>query len=218
MKKLWKIIKVLVWTFVAVFVISLAIVVGVASSHRPVGKADAIIVLGAAINTPAAYNRALEGLRLYEAGDAKVLVLSGGQDYAGAQTEAVYMENAILSEVAKSSSGTLSASSDSASPPEGENNKVLRAMPPMVLDPDSRSTYDNIENSKKLLPQAHSVIIVSDSFHLARGVLMAKAAGFGPVYWSSPQPTYYKLGELAYYYLREAFGLIDYLPKFFTAR
>jgi uncharacterized SAM-binding protein YcdF (DUF218 family) len=97
---------------------------------------------------------------------------------------------------------------------EGEETK----MPSMILETNANSTYQNIVNSKALIPQAKSIIIVSDSFHLARAVLMAKREGFGPVYWSSPDPYYYSKRELVYYYMREVLAMVDYIPKFITGR
>jgi len=153
-----------------------------------VQKADAIIVLGAAINTPSLYNRTLDGLKLYNQGWAPVMVLTGGVDYPKSIPEAVYMEKVILQNAS--------------------------TVPDLILEENANSTYQNIVNSKALIPQDKSIIIVSDSFHLARAVLMAKREGFDPVYWSSPNPAYYSKRELAYYYMREVLAMIDYLPKF----
>ena len=189
LKKIWKIIKILIIACGAVYILSLGIVVFFGQYRRPIQKADAIIILGAAINTPALYNRSLQGLRLYEQGDADVLVLSGGVDYPKSIPEAKYMENVIVAHTSSS--------------------------PVLYLEDKSQSTFENIGFSKRLIPNAHSVIIVSDNYHLARGVITAKAAGFSPVYWSSPDSSkYYPKGELFYHYLREALALIDYVPKF----
>jgi uncharacterized SAM-binding protein YcdF (DUF218 family) len=114
-------------------------------------------------------------------------VLSGGRISAADISEAGFMQKVIK----KNSSTT----------------------PSMILEEQSHSTYENIKNSKALLPQAQSVVVVSDKFHLARAALLAKRAGFKKVYWSGPEPSYYKTTELAYYYLREAVALIFYLPK-----
>ncbi len=208
MRKLWKTIRYLIYATCAVFVISLGVVIGVGHWQRPVGQADAIIVLGAAIKTPAAYNRALEGLKLYDEGKAPVLVLSGGEDYPKSISEAQYMENAVLDEVAKESDSNLSLNP---SPQKGRENKA----PVMILEQNSQSTFENIADSKKLIPSAKSVIIVSDTYHLARGVITAKLAGFSPVYWKAPETSGgYSSADLVFHYLREAAALIDYLPKF----
>jgi vancomycin permeability regulator SanA len=55
---------------------------------------------------------------------------------------------------------------------------------------------------------------VSDSFHLARAVILAKRAGFKNVYWASPDQGYYSVDDKRYYYFREFLAMIWYLPKF----
>jgi uncharacterized SAM-binding protein YcdF (DUF218 family) len=217
MKKAFKIIRYLVYAVCVVFVITLGIVIGIGHWHRPVGNADAIVVLGAAIKTPASYNRALQGLKLYEEGKAPVLVLSGGVDYPKSISEAQYMRDAVLDEVARESANdhphpVSSTGQALTSPLQGEEKIKV---PMMILESSSQSTFENIKNSKQFLPDAHSVIIVSDTYHLARGVLTAKAQGFGPVYWSAPKnASYYPLTELIFHYLRETMAMISYLPKF----
>jgi uncharacterized SAM-binding protein YcdF (DUF218 family) len=62
-----------------VFIVDLLTVLVFGIYQPQIKKADAIIILGAAINTPALYNRSLQGIRLYDEGKANVLVLSGGR-------------------------------------------------------------------------------------------------------------------------------------------
>lgn len=170
-----------------------ALIWGVAHTRPEIKHADAIIILGAAINTPALTNRTKEGLEIYEQGKADVIVLSGGKIADADISEAQYMEKVI------------------------KKNKSMEKVD-YILEEDSHSTYDNIRNSKaKLEDEGHktdSIIIVSDAFHLARAFLMAKRAGFETVYWSAPSSGYYKRDELRYYYLREFAAMINYLPKF----
>ena len=188
MKKLWKILKFIAVAIAGIFFLDFVVVMFF-SVYRPnIKQADAIVILGAAINTPALYNRSLEGLRLYQEGKANVLVVSGGVDYPKSMSEAAYM------------AGVITTNSS--------------ATPPLILESNSQSTYENINYSKKLIPAAKSIILVSDSFHLARAVLVAKRVGFGHVYWSSPKPTYYKKGELVFYYIREMAAMVEYIPKF----
>ncbi len=189
MKRFRKIVKYLLYIIVSFLLVDLAVVVFFSVYRPPLQKADAIIILGSAINTPSLYNRTMDGLKLYNQGKAAVMVLSGGVDYPRSMPEADYMEKVIL---------------QNASSP----------LPNLILEPNSNSTYQNIVNSKALIPNAKSIIVVSDSFHLARAVLMAEREGFSPVYWSSPDPVYYNKTELAFYYLREVFAMIDYIPKF----
>jgi uncharacterized SAM-binding protein YcdF (DUF218 family) len=188
MQKLWKIYKYVAVTAVTLLLIDLAIVIFF-SLYRPnIPQADAIVILGAAINTPALYNRSLEGLRLYEGDKAPLLVLSGGRISDKDISEATYMQRTI-----------------------GKNtDKPLN----LILEEDSHSTYENLNNTKNKIGSDKSIVIVSDEYHLARGVIMAWREGFYPVYWSAPEPTYYKNSELVYYYMREVMAMISYIPKF----
>ena len=171
-----------------VFLVDATVVLFFGFFRPKVEKADAIVILGAAINTPALDNRSLEGLRLYERGMANELVLSGGVDYPKSMPEAEYMKKVILQNTSSS--------------------------PEIILDPDSHSTYENLKNTKSLIGSGKSIIIVSDEYHLARGVLIAKRMGFGPIYWSSPKAAHYKTSEMAFYYMREVMAMISYIPKF----
>lgn len=190
MKKNWlrNFGKAIIIVLIAIVIIDTALVLGFAWTKPAISKADAAIVLGAAINTPALYNRTLEGLKLFEQGKVSVLALSGGRVSEKDISEAQYMERVIK-----------------------RNAKI---MPTLILDQESRNTYENIKNVKNKLPEAKSVVVVSDEFHLARAVILAKRAGYTNVYWSSPQPTYYTNSELAYYYFREIVAMITYIPKF----
>lgn len=177
---------------VAAIIVLLDGVLLVTFAHwRPnIGSANGIIVLGAAINTPALYHRTLTGLDLYEQGKAKVMVLSGGKIAESDISEAQYMEKVIK------------ANAD--------------APVNYVIEDQSGNTYENIRNSKAKLGDASSVVIVSDEFHLARAVLLAKRAGFKQVYWDAPKPTYYNPSQLRFYYFREFVAMISYIPKFIT--
>ena len=169
------------------FSISLLFVTAMADLSPHLGQADAILVLGAAINTPALTNRSLVGLHLYEQGQAPLLVLSGGRISDKDISEAGYMKKIILQHAA--------------------------SQPPMVLEEQSHTTFQNVKNSRGLLNGAKSVIVVSDEFHLARAFLLLKRNGFKSVYWAGPEPTYYSRDKLMFYYLRETLALIFYLPK-----
>ena len=191
MKKAWRIIKICTFAAGGVFLASLLFVIIFGQTKPGIPKTDAVIILGAAINTPALYNRSLEGLSIYESGKADLIILSGGRVSDKDISEAGYMKKVIY----RHASGTL----------------------PIILEEQSHSTFENLENAKILAPQVKSLVVVSDRFHLARGVLVAKAAGFKPVYWSAPDQSYYPLNELAFYYVREAVALISYLPRLIAA-
>lgn len=189
-KRLWKIYKYIAITVFSLLVLDLAVVLFFGFYRPSIKKADAIVVLGAAINTPALYNRSLEGLRLYEAGDANVIVASGGRISSKDISEAQYIERSMQSK---------------------QNSKILVSV---ILEDQSRDTYENLANTKEKIGGKKSIIIVSDEYHLARAVIMAKRFGFGPVYWSSPKPVYYSDSELVFYYAREVLAMIAYLPRF----
>ncbi len=173
---------------VVVLVVDVGTVLVFAHARPDIPKSDAIIVLGAAINSKAAHNRALEGLRLYEAEKAPIIIASGGKISESDISEAQYISKVI--------------------------GKNTQKNPVIILEDQSGNTYENIKNSRAKLPQAKSVIVVSDSFHLARGVLLAKKFGFDSVSWSSPEESYYRGSELRYYYLREFVAMIGYIPRF----
>ncbi len=173
---------------VGLFVLDVAVVLGFSQYRPQIQKADAVVVLGAAIYTPALYNRSLEGLSLYEQGKAPEIVVSGGRISDKDISEAGYMKKII----------TANAKEEV----------------PVILEDQSHSTYENLKNTREKIGQGKSIIIVSDEFHLARAVLLAFRMGFHPVYWSAPKPTYYNKKDLAYYYMREVFAMISYIPKF----
>ena len=188
-RKVWKIVKYLAYVALGVFAaVFLAIFIFGQTGRLPSRPVDAIVVLGAAVNTPAIYNRSLQGLKLYEAGDAPLIVLSGGVDYPGAISEAEYMRRVVDS---------------------------LASVPVfLTLEDQSHSTFENLQNTRDKIGRGKSLIIVSDRFHLARAVLTAKVLGFGPVYWSSPEPNNFVL----FYYLRETAAMFSYIPKFVTGK
>jgi uncharacterized SAM-binding protein YcdF (DUF218 family) len=193
MKIVLKTLKYFVLAVLLVFIINIGLIYTIANTRPHIEHADAIIVLGAAINTPALTNRTIEGLRLYKDGKADVMVLSGGKIAASDISEAEYMEKVI--------------------------KRFSDEPVEYLLEETSGTTYENIKNSQARLREAGradkgSVVIVSDEFHLARGVVLAKRAGFETVYWSAPAPNYYSHAQLRFYYLREFMAMLNYIPKF----
>jgi uncharacterized SAM-binding protein YcdF (DUF218 family) len=188
MRKLWKICKVILLAVLSIFILDILIVVFFSFYRPEIKKSDAIVVLGAAISTPSLYYRSLQGLKLYEQGDATVMVLSGGRISNKDISEALDMQKVI------------------------DRNSSTSV--PTILEDQSHSTYENITFTKKKLGSGKSLIVVSDDFHLARSSLLAMREGFWPVYWSSPSPEYYNYEQLVFYYAREIFAMIDYIPKY----
>lgn len=157
--------------------------------------ADAVVVLGAAIYTPALYNRTVRGLEVYEAGLADAMVLAGGKVAPSDLSEAEYMEQVVLSRA--------------------------EADPVYYLEDLSKNTYENINNTKRILEREldkpvgqMSLVIVSDEYHLGRAFAVAKRAGFETVYWRSPTAKAYETQELKFYYFREFLAMFRYIPRF----
>lgn len=185
---LFRRLKQIILILLLLAVIDAGIVLGFAFYQPEAEKADAIVILGAAINSPALYNRTLAGLKLYQEEKAPVIVLSGGKIAERDISEAGYMQKVI--------------------------NRTATQPVNMILEDQSDNTYDNIKNTRKKIPDAKSLIIVSDRFHIARAYLLARRNGFERVYWDSPQAKYYSVEEMSYYYFREMVAMIWYLPKF----
>jgi len=189
MRRFFRIINGLLIVILIIVLADVGLVMSFANTRPELKQADAAIVLGAAIGSPAAYNRALEAVVLIDSGKIDTVVVTGGKIADRDQSEAEYMAKVIRAQVASQ-------------------------QPTIILESESRSTYENIKNAKAKIPESESVVIVSDEFHLARGVMLAKRAGFETVYWTAPEPTYYQKGELTWYYLREFAAMISYIPHF----
>ena len=185
-----RLVKYICVFIVAIIVCDGAFVLGFPKERLPkVGdKVDAVVVLGAAPNSPAIRNRAELGREVYEAGLAKTIVLTGGVTSSKDESEAKNMARFL----SKNTSTTL----------------------PLVLEEHSVNTFENLENSKGLVPGVSSIIIVSDAYHLPRAFLIAKRLGYKDVYWDSPDSGYYRPSELAWYYAREMVAIVAYVPKF----
>ena len=113
-------------------------------------EADAIVVLGC--RGSAVLRRRLEiGIRLFEAGAAPLLVLSGGG--SGPLPEAEIMRRAAIA--------------------HGVSETA------MLVDPVSRDTFENARETERLLGARGlgSVLLVSDRVHLPRAALLFRLAG-----------------------------------------
>ena len=113
-------------------------------------KADAIVVLGCRGST-ALKRRLGIGIRLFQAGAAPLLVLSGGG--SGPTPEAELMRRSA----------------------------IAHGVPPtaLLIDPVSRDTFENARETARLLSARglRSVLLVSDRVHLPRAALLFRLAG-----------------------------------------
>ncbi len=155
--------------------------------------ADAILILGAKVNldnspSQTLYQRTMQAVALYDQYKATYIITTGGVGL-GPKPEAT-------------------VSKDIATQNGIPEDKIL-------ADINSHDTFENVGDAKQLAQtkDIKSVIVVSDRFHVARGVLVARHFGFNPVYWDFPSGNYYSKESLFKNYAREAIAIIFYLPK-----
>lgn len=151
-------------------------------------KADAAIVLGAAVwgneVSPVFRERINHAIDLYRSGKVRKIILTGGQGNSDELTEAATARRyAIKNGV-----------------PEDD----------ILIEESSHTTYENVVNAKQLVDAngLKKVLIVSDPLHMKRAVAMASDIGLEA--YPSPTPTTRyqgwraQLGSLiheTYYYL-----------------
>ncbi len=168
-------------------VMDVVFVLGAAFVEPKLKKVDAIVVMGAAINSPELYSRSLKALELYEQSLAPVMILTGGRISDKDISEAAYAKKVM----------------------ERNSKEPIN----VILEDASTNTYENMKNARKLLPEAKSIIVVTDSYHSARSVFMALSVGFKEVLWASADNTAKPKTSL-YHYFREMVALPSYIPKF----
>lgn len=150
------------------------------SNSKPL-RADCIIILGCKVDgtTPSPFliSRMDEGIKLYNAGYGKYIIVSGGKGPGEDITEAAAMKSYIISK------GIA-------------NGNIL-------MEEASTNTMSNLINSKKIMDanKFSTAIIVSNSSHLKRASLMARKLGITASY-SGVFNTNYKAQELSVF-LRE---------------
>lgn len=188
-------IKLVLGLAAGLYLASLAYILSFAWKPNVPNHADAIMVLGAKVNldnSPSMplYQRTLEAVALYDQNKAPYIITTGGVGLGS------IAESKISAKVAEQ-----------------------RGVPKenILEDTKSHDTFQNVTEGRKLAEQKniHSVIVVSDRFHVARGVLVARHLGFDPVYWDFPDLNYYPRENLIKNYAREALALIFYVPKVF---
>lgn len=182
-----RVFKIILLVLGVLFLLDIGLVVGMGVFQPEIKHADNAVVLGAAIYSPALKNRTLTALKLYQEGKVDGLVLSGGKIAERDISEAQGMQKIITRET--------------------------KDLPPMILEDKSSNTYDNIKNTRDKIGADSSIVIVSDRFHVARAVLLAKRAGFTNVQWTSPSLGYYRKSEIIFYYFREIVALPSYISK-----
>lgn len=152
-------------------------------------QADVGIVLGATLwnnePSPGLRERLDHGLELYRSGAFKSFIVTGGLDDNGATlTEAEGMRNYLI-----------------------EQDVPADAI---VMDPLSRSTYENLVNSEQLMVANGwgSAVIITHSYHGSRAANIAVKLGFKPVQVSVTDT---KVLKLSYHETREVLAYSKWL-------
>lgn len=190
---IFRVYQIVAGALIALVVLDVVFVLGFPAESLPKAgsPADAVVVLGAAPNSPAIRNRASRGYEVYSSGAANTLVLTGGNTASQDESEAMNMARFLTKQ-----KGTAL---------------------PLVLEERSANTYENLRNTKQQVPELDTIVIVSDRYHVPRAFVTAKSLGFEHVYWSSPDSSYYLFPELARYYVREMVAMFAYVPKWVQA-
>ncbi|MBQ8910072.1 MAG: YdcF family protein [Oscillospiraceae bacterium] len=130
-------------------------------------KADAAIILGAAVEdgapTPVFRERINHGISLYQDGYVEYLIFTGGIGDGDSISEAQ----------------------------AGKNYAISMGIPQsaILIEEESHITEENLENAKALMEQndLQTALIVSDPLHMKRAMLMAK--DYGITAYASPTKT-----------------------------
>lgn len=153
-------------------------------------KADAAIILGAAVEdgapTPVFRERINHGISLYQDGYVKYLIFTGGIGDGDSISEAQ----------------------------AGKNYAISMGIPEsaILIEEESHITEENLENAKALMEQydLQTALIVSDPLHMKRAMLMAKDYGI-TAYASPTKTTMYQSAKTKLPFLaREVFMYIGY--------
>lgn len=158
-------------------------------------RSDAIVVLGAAQwngrPTDVLQARLDHALTLYEDGYAPVIIVTGGKQVGDAFTEAETSRNYLVDRGVPESA--------------------------ILLENTSHSTWGNIDGIHNIdaAENIHSLLIVSDGFHLFRAEMMARHAGFEVHSSAAPGSPIKKWSGTEFsYVVRETAGVIAFLPKY----
>ncbi|MDB4940145.1 MAG: hypothetical protein JWO40_570 [Candidatus Doudnabacteria bacterium] len=198
LKKLLKAFKLIAALCISVYLASFVYIISFAFKANVPDHADALLVLGAKVNldnspSQPLYERTNEAAVLYAQNKAEYIITTGGVG---------------LGSIAESKIGEKVAEQKGV-----PKDKILEEV-------SSHNTFQNVEEGKKIAKEKNikSVIVVSDRFHVARGVLVARYFGFDPVYWDFPSASYYKKTDLIRNYAREALAILFYVPKLYLSK
>lgn len=187
-----KFIKIILGIAIGVYISSLAYVMSFSLNKSIPDHADAALILGAKVNLDESpseplYNRTMVAVNLYKSGKIDYIIGTGGVGLGRSPEAEVARKIAVHEGVPKES---------------------------FLLEINSHNTFASLEEIKNVAEKNNikSIIVISDQYHVARGVLFARHFGFYPVYWDYPEISYYRRSEIVRNYLREATAIIAYAP------
>jgi uncharacterized SAM-binding protein YcdF (DUF218 family) len=158
-------------------------------------KVDAIVVLGAAqyngLPSPVLEARLAHALALWDEGLAPRIVVTGGKMPGDAYTEAETEANYLI-----------------------EHGVPAAAI---IYENAGRDTWQSMQGVAAVLKGTgvHSLLLVSDGFHLTRTKLMARQLGFAAYGSPAPDsPIRPWSGDEFSYVIRETGGILAFLPTF----
>lgn len=148
---------------------------------------DAVVVLGAGIHgdrvtVPLAY-RLNSAVEYHKKNPEALIVVTGGKGYQETITEAEAMEKYLLR--------------------KGVNPEKI------IKEEKATSTNENMRYSKEILDEYfkddYSVVVITNNFHIYRGVQIAKMEGFENVYHKHAGLRWYNMAPC---YLRESLAVL----------
>lgn len=163
-------------------------------THPPLsGTADAALVLGAKAYKGETYNpclvsRVTTAATLIEHHTVKTILVSGGNDNEDQVNEAETMKKILLA--------------------HGVSAAVI------FEEKAATSTYENFVFSKEIMRHTgiHSVVVVTEPFHIARARLIARSLGVNAQYIAAADsPCWTKWTYLSRYFLKEPFAILLYI-------
>ncbi|MFC7536945.1 YdcF family protein [Sphingomonas sp. GCM10030256] len=174
----------------AVWLLVLAKQIQAAGEIRPSGKADAAIVLGAAVYgrepSPVFAERIRHGIRLYRGGTVRTLIFTGGDGGGG------HAESLVAKRIAISS---------------GVPGKHV------LTEAVSRTTRTNLLHAHRLMREhgLRSALVVSDPLHIKRALRMSKDLGIAAEGAPTPTSRYRSWRGRMGFLLRELYFYHHYL-------
>ncbi|MBW4686982.1 MAG: YdcF family protein [Komarekiella atlantica HA4396-MV6] len=171
--------------------ISTALSIYLYSSKSNNIKAEAAIVLGAAVwgkePSPVFRERINHAINLYKNGDVSTIIFTGGVGDRNEPAEAIVGKNYAIAQRVKAAN--------------------------ILIETQSRTTSQNLKNALKVASdnQLTKFLIVSDPLHMKRAVLMARDLGMDA--YPSPTPTtrYRSFHSQIEFLLRETYFYLVYL-------